>query len=151
LVATSHPSFASHWFRIYEVQAKGRKPLIFGDVPFFQIEAEVLKNVYRSNFTGGLYTQKEFGVLFSSRGGAALGISFPGCPRSFEFELKPADVSFSCESLQVWGTTKTLWSFRKQLSKLKDELSRESYFTRYLAELQGDESQNHLWIIIVQE
>ncbi|WP_288993359.1 hypothetical protein, partial [uncultured Marinobacter sp.] len=122
LVATSHPSFASHWFRIYEVQAKGRKPLIFGDVLFFQIEAVVLKNVYRSNFTRGLYTQKEFGALFSSRGGAALGLSFPGCPRSFEFELKSADVFFSCESLQVWGTTKTVHSFRKQLSKLKNEL-----------------------------
>jgi hypothetical protein len=119
LVATSHPSFASHWFRIYEVQAKGRKPLIFGDVLFFQIEAEVLKNVYRSNSTGGLYTQKKFGALFLSRGGAALSLSFPGCPRSFEFELKSADVFFSCESLQVWGTTKTVRSVRKQLSKLK--------------------------------
>jgi hypothetical protein len=87
LVATSHPSFVSRWFCIYEVQAKGRKPLIFGDVLFFQIEAEVLKNVYRSNFTGGLYTQKEFGVLFSWRGGAVLGLSFPGCSRSFKFEL----------------------------------------------------------------
>jgi hypothetical protein len=62
------------------VQGKGRKPLIFGDVLFFQIKAEVLKNVYRSNFTGGLYTQKEFGVLFSWRGGTALGHSFPGSP-----------------------------------------------------------------------
>jgi hypothetical protein len=144
LVATSHPSFASHWFHIYEVQAKGRKPLIFGDVLFFQIEAEVLKNVYRSNFTGGLFTEKECGVLFLSRGGAAIGLSFPGCPRSFEFELKSADVFFSCESLHVWGTTKTVRSFRKQLSKLKNELSRESYFTRYLAELHGDESQTLL-------
>jgi hypothetical protein len=113
VATTSHPSFALHWFRIYEAQAKGRKPLIFGDVLFFQIEAEVLKNVYRSNFTGGLYTQKEFGALLSSRGGAAIGLSFPGCLRSFEFELKSADVFFSCKSLQVWGTTKTVCSFRK--------------------------------------
>jgi hypothetical protein len=58
LVATSHPSFASHWFRIYEQQDQGRKPLIFGDVLFFQIGSVVLKNVYHSNFTGGLYSQK---------------------------------------------------------------------------------------------
>jgi hypothetical protein len=115
--------------------------LIFGDVLFLQSEAEVLKNVYRFNFTGGLYTQKEFGALFSSRGGAVLRLSFPGCPRSFQFELKSVDVFFSCESLQVLGTTKMVCSFRKQLSKLKKKLSRESYFTRYLAELHGDESQ----------
>jgi hypothetical protein len=68
LVATSHPSFNSHWFRIYERQEKGRKPLIFGDILFFQIEAVVLKNAYRANFISGHYTQKEFGNLFSSRG-----------------------------------------------------------------------------------
>jgi hypothetical protein len=42
LVATSHPSFASHWFHIYEVQAKGHKPLIFGDVLFFQELCKIL-------------------------------------------------------------------------------------------------------------
>jgi hypothetical protein len=105
LVATSHPSFNSHWFCIYERQEKGRKPLIFGDILFFQIEAVVLKNAYRANFISGQYTQKEFGNLFSSRGGAALGLTFPGCPRSFEFELKSADVFFSCAMLQVWDTT----------------------------------------------
>ena len=72
------------------------------------------------------------------------GLSFPGCPQLFEFELKSADVFFSCETIQVWGTTKTVRSFRKQLSKLKNELSRESYFTRYLAELHSDESQTLL-------
>jgi hypothetical protein len=144
LVATSHPSFNSHWFRIYEQQEKRRKPLIFGDILFFQIKAVVLKNAYRANFISGHYTQKKIGNLFSSRGGAALGLTFPGCPRSFEFELKSADVFFLCATLQVWGTTKTVRSFRKQLSKLKNEASCESYFTRYLAELHGDESQTLL-------
>jgi hypothetical protein len=95
LVATSHPSFDSHWFCIYERQEKGRKPLIFGDVLFFQIEAAVLKNAYRANFISGHYTQKEFGNLFLSRDGAALGLIFPGCPTSFEFKLNAADVFFS--------------------------------------------------------
>jgi hypothetical protein len=135
LVANSYPSFASHWFCIYKEQDQGRNPLIFGDVLFFPIESVVLKNVYCSNFTGGIYTQKEFGALFSSRGGAALGLSFPGCPRSFEFELKSAHVFFSCETIQVWGTTKPVRSFRRQLSKLKNELS---------AELDGDKSQTLL-------
>jgi hypothetical protein len=76
LVATSHPSFNSHWFHIYERQEKGHKPLIFGDVLFFQIQAVVLKNAYPANFISGHYTQKEFGNLFSSRGGAALGLTF---------------------------------------------------------------------------
>jgi hypothetical protein len=133
LVATGHPSFNSHWFRIYERQEGGRKPLIFGDVLFFQIEAVVLKNAHRANFISGHYTQKQFGNLFSSRGGAALGLTFPGCPRSFKFELKSAHVFLSCVTLQVWGATKTVCSFRKQLSKLKNEASRASYFTGYLA------------------
>jgi hypothetical protein len=76
LVTRSHPSFNSHWFRIYELQEKGRKPLIFGDILFFQIKAVVLKNAYRANFISGHYTQKEFGNLFSSRGSlAALDLS----------------------------------------------------------------------------
>jgi hypothetical protein len=120
LVTTSHPSFASHWFRIYKEQDQGRKPFIFSNVLFFQIGSVVLKNFYCSNFTEGLYTQKECVALFSSRGGAALGLSFSGCPQSFEFEVKLADVLFSCENIQVWGTTKTACSFRKQLSKLKN-------------------------------
>jgi hypothetical protein len=65
LVARSHPSFNSHWFRIYERQEKGRKPIIFGDILFFQIEAVVLKNAYRANFISGHFTQKNFGNLFS--------------------------------------------------------------------------------------
>jgi hypothetical protein len=44
------------WFHIYEEQAQGGRPLIFGDVLFFQIESVVLKNVYCANFTGdGIY------------------------------------------------------------------------------------------------
>jgi hypothetical protein len=43
------------------------------------------------------------------------------------------------------GTTKTVCSFRKQLSsKIENELLRESYFTRYLAKLHGNESQTLL-------
>jgi hypothetical protein len=141
LFATSHPSFASHWFGIYEEQDQGHKPLIFGDVLFFQIESVVLKNVYRSKITGGLYTQKRIWCPGLVNGWS---LSFPGCPRPFEFELKSADVFFSCESIQVWGTIKKIRSFRKQLSKLKNELSRELYFTSYLAELHGNESQTLL-------
>jgi hypothetical protein len=39
LVTTSHPSFASRWFRTKEEQDQGRKPLIFSNVSFFWIEA----------------------------------------------------------------------------------------------------------------
>jgi hypothetical protein len=84
-------------------------------------------------------------ALFSSRGGgAALGLSLPGHPRSFEFELKSAKIFFSSGTLQLSETAKTVCSYRKQFSKLKNELSRESYCTRYLAELHGDESQTLL-------
>jgi hypothetical protein len=38
LVATSHLTFTLHWFRIYEVQAKGCKLLIFGDVLVFRLK-----------------------------------------------------------------------------------------------------------------
>jgi hypothetical protein len=77
-------------------------------------------------------------------GGAALGLLLPGHPRSFEFELKSAKIFFSSRTLQLSDTANTVCSFRKQLSKLKNELSRESYCTRYLAELHGDESQTLL-------
>jgi hypothetical protein len=71
---------------------------------------------------------KEFGALFSSRDSAMPSLSFPGCLRSFVFELKTADVCFLCKTLQVWGTTKRVGSLRKQLSMLEEELLRESYW-----------------------
>jgi hypothetical protein len=95
----SHPSFANHWFHIYEVQDQGCIKLIFANLLFFEIEFVVLENVYPANFIGGHYTQREFGALFSSRVGAALGLSFPGCLRSFEFEFKSADVFFLYKTL----------------------------------------------------
>jgi hypothetical protein len=49
-------------------------------------------------------------------GRAVLDISFPSCPCSFKFELKLADIFFCRGTLQLWGTTNTFHSFRKQLS-----------------------------------
>jgi hypothetical protein len=133
-------SFTLHWVWIYECQGQDCKPFIFRGRLFFQIKALVVENVFHANFTAGHYTQKKLCALSLSKGRAMLDLSFPCCPRSFKFELKSANTFFCCGMLRVWGTTTTIHSFRKQLSKSKNELSRQSYFTQYLAELRGNDS-----------
>jgi hypothetical protein len=144
LVSPEHPSFETTWLPRYRSQKAGRLPIQFCGRTYLQIDATVLKNSTRCQFIDGMYSQDDVLALLTSRGGAGVGLHFTNCHRSFDLELKFASVIEECDDLQVWGVSFSGRNFLTPLAKLKDDDSREAYFTRYLKELNGDHGQTQL-------
>jgi hypothetical protein len=134
LVSVQHPMFGSTWLARYKAQKSGRLPIQFCGDTYFQIEATVVKNSTHQQFLDGMYNQEDMLALLTTQGEARVGLHFPNCSFLFDLEFKYASVIKDCESTQVWGVVFSGLSFLSPLTKLKDEDSREAYFTRYLTE-----------------
>jgi hypothetical protein len=146
LVSTTSPYFASTYLSIYNIQSEQtyRSPVQFEKSLYFQIEAEVVKNASRESFIYGLHDIDTVRYLLTSTGGGGIGIHFPDCPASLGVELKFATVFEHGDDFQVWGMSKSGRDFKPGLRNLKNEASRDAYFTRYLHEVYGDHAQTQL-------
>jgi hypothetical protein len=146
LVSTTSPYFADTYLRIYNIQQETtfRSPVQFEKSLYFQIEAEVVKNASRESFVHGLHDIDTVRYLLSSTGGGGIGILFPDCPASMGIELKFATVFEHGDDFQVWGMSKSGRDFKPGLRNLKNEASRDAFFTRFLHEVYGDHAQTQL-------
>jgi hypothetical protein len=125
-----HPLFGSTWLARYNAQNSGRLPIQFCNDTYLQIEATVVKNSTCRQFIDGMYCQEGVVSLLTSRGGAGVGLHFPNCNFHLDLEFNFASVIEDCDTLQVWGMTFSGRNFLLPLKKLKDNDSREAYFSR---------------------
>jgi hypothetical protein len=100
---------------IYTAQGKNRAPIMLDNEMFMQVEAEVLKNAKRDDYVKGLLSEYKISYQLTYEGGAGVCLHFPGCPKSFELELKFAVVLCEPTQFQVWGTRKLGREFHKKL------------------------------------
>jgi hypothetical protein len=133
LLISIRPSlFGTTWLSIYNAQRSGQLPLEFGGDHYFQIEAQVVKNLTRRQFIDGIYRQNAVVDLLTKQGGASVGLHFPNCPFDFDMELKFASVIDKCSTFQVWGTNFSGCNFFTPLLKLHHIDSQGAYYTHYL-------------------
>ena len=111
LVSINHPAFATTWLTIYREQslsdhALAQAPITIYKEMFFQLEACVVKNPAQQAFIDGIHNKEHVKYLLLYKGGAGLGLHFPGCSCQKDIELKFASVLHETDSLMVWGTNK---------------------------------------------
>jgi hypothetical protein len=99
LVSEDHIAIDTTWLPIYRAQNASRVPIMFEKKLFFQIEAEVVKNAKRDDYTNGLVTEDEVTYHLSYEGGAGVCLHFPNCPKTLDIELKFASILCEVKTL----------------------------------------------------
>jgi hypothetical protein len=130
------------WIDIWKEQDAKRPPITVLREMYFQVEAEAMKNLKRKGFIDGMHSQDDVKYFVTYEGGEGVCLSYPGCSRNRDNELKFATIiNEMADTFMVWGTTKPCHDYSMPLLKLCLQSRQELVYSCMLLELSWDHSQ----------